>query len=108
MARSTTARGAVVPFTRDVPKEKTVAANLRLPISLKAYLDEHGLTETIVRAVEFDRALGEALKPHDARIDAFAAEHGMTREHNAAALLAKLVAIGLDHHEAEQGKKKAR
>jgi hypothetical protein len=94
-----------VPFTRVEPSEPTKPASIRLPQSLYDYLAKHGLTETIIQAVKFDRDLGELLEPLSARIDAVAKNEGLRRERDAAAIVAKLVVAGLNAIEAEQGKK---
>lgn len=97
------ARGVTtVPFTQEEPEEKTVPANFRCPASLKKYLDEQGLTTTVIRGVLLDKELGERLAHLNPRIDAYAAEAGFSRKHNSAVLLAQLVAKGLEAWEAEQ------
>lgn len=96
-------RGAAeVPFTQEEPEEKTVPANFRCPASLKKYLDEQGLTATVIRGVLLDKELGERLAPLNPRIDAYATEAGFSRKHNAGVLLAQLVAKGLESWETEQ------
>lgn len=93
-------RGAVkLPFTRGVPEEPKKPISLKVPVSMYEYLQANGTTALIIRAVDFDRTLGEALKPIDARIDAYAKSKGLSRETAAAAVIAQLVELGLDAHE---------
>jgi hypothetical protein len=100
MPRVHATRGEEVPFTRK-PEERTKMISLNVPESVNEYLAQHGKTETILRAVQLDRELGDLLVPLDERIDAFAKAHGLSREGSAAALLAKLVELGLEAYEAK-------
>jgi hypothetical protein len=107
MSRTSTIRaGAVVPFTRDEPEEPTESVFFKAPTSLKAYLDKHGVKRTILRAVAFDRDVGELLAPMDERVVAFAKAQGLSMERDAAKVLALLAQRGLDSWDAEQRKKK--
>lgn len=93
-------RGAVkLPFTRGVPEEPKTPISLKVPASMAEYLRANGITELVIRGVELDRTLGDALKPLDARIDAYAKSKGLSREVAAGAIIAQLVELGLDAYE---------
>lgn len=98
MSRKATA----VPFTRPPEKEKTKSVSMNLPLRVYEYLTSDGrvMRDEVVRAVEFDRALGDELAPLDARIDAFAAANKLDRATDPAKVVAELIRRGLDAVEA--------
>jgi hypothetical protein len=106
-------RGATtLTFTRSRPDAPTKLVSFNAPVELHAYLKEagkalpRGYTDLIIRGIELDRDLGELLKPHEARIEAFAQSQGIAIADEPARVIAMLVEMGLQS--AEQGKKKGR
>lgn len=100
-------RGAArVPFTESEPEEETKPISLRLPLSLYAYVNKHGQTRTILQAIRLDRDIGDRTSHIRERIKAYADEEGLSMQHNAGAILARLVEKGLEAAEAERATKK--
>lgn len=110
--------GAVkVPFTQPGPGEELRLVSFNASESLRAYLKKAGLqrlrgsdkprgqTDVIIKAVEFDRDLGELTKDLTARLASFAEAHGLTIEDDAAKVVARLMSLGLESWEADHKKK---
>lgn len=96
-------RGAVtVPFTKSPAEEQETLISLKVPVSLHNYLKTHGLKTTVIRAVTFDKELGDLLADIEARVDAFANSQGLDRERSPAKIVAALMKRGLEAWEAEQ------
>jgi hypothetical protein len=109
-----------VPFIRPRPTEATQLVTFKCPKSLYEYLKkagahrppgaakERGYTDVIIRAVEFDRDLGEKTKQLNERLEAFAAEHQLTLEDDAVEVVARLMERGVKDWEREPSGRKSR
>jgi hypothetical protein len=115
-------RGATeVSFIRPRPAEETQLVTFNAPKSLDEYLKKagayrppgakkpRGKTDVIIRAIAFDRDLGEKTKHITERLEAFAAAHGLTLEDDAAEVVAQLMERGVKDWEREHtGRKTSR
>lgn len=87
--------------------------SFRCPPELRDYLKEvarqpgRDQTEVIASALELDRDLGRLLKGDSARLEAFAADHGLRLGPDLPEVLARLVRRGLDAY-GKDGKGRAK
>lgn len=103
-----------MPFTEPEAKEPTTPVTLRVPRSILAYLkvagaekapgseDERGQTDVILKAVLFDKEIGEKTAKMRDRIRAFAESQGLTLRDEPAEVLFRLIKRGLEASESEK------
>lgn len=106
-----------MPFTQPGPGEDLRLVSFNASEPLRNYLKKAGLqklrgsdkprgqTDVIIKAVEFDRDLGELTKDLTERLASFAEAQGLTVEDDAAKVVAHLMRLGLDAWEADHKKK---